>query len=77
MYKLVADYGRWAVKDRSIDRYIYIFSNVVWVGSASEARKYTLIREDSYEEIPLEKPIEEYLVECNITKEYIGTKKNQ
>ena len=77
MYKLVSDRGRWAVKDHQTDKFIYIFSNVVWVGSAKEARKYTLIEDDSYEEIKLENPIDDYLVECSIFKDKVGTTSNQ
>lgn len=53
--KLVSDKGRWATQDLSM-----IFCNVVWL-EKSEMYKYKLIKEDSIEEIPLEKPMEEYL----------------
>lgn len=63
MYKLVSDKGRWGVKDRKTDKFIYVFSNVVYISTPSDAKKYTLVDEDSYKEIPLEKPIEEYVEE--------------
>ena len=73
MYKLVSDRGRWAVKDHQTGKFMYIFSNVVWVSDAKEALKYTLIEENSYDKIELDKPIEEYLVECSIFKDKVGT----
>ena len=55
MYKLIAPCGRWKYLNE------LIFSNVVWVSSLEDARNYTLI-DDNGKDIPLEKPIGEYLV---------------
>ena len=41
MYKLVSDVGRWSFLNGEM-----IFSNVVWIDSIDEAKKYTLIDEN-------------------------------
>lgn len=55
LYKLIAENGRWKYLNEMI------FSNVVWVSSIEDAKKYTLI-DDEGKDIPLTKPISEYLV---------------
>ena len=44
MYKLVAEDGRWAVRDNSM-----IFSNVVYLSDEKDAMKYHLIDENREE----------------------------
>lgn len=44
MYKLVAEDGRWAIRDNSM-----IFCNVVYVSDIADARKYHLIDENREE----------------------------
>ena len=55
LYKLIAENGRWKYLNEMI------FSNVVWVSSIEDAKKYTLI-DDEGKDMPLTKPISEYLV---------------
>ncbi len=57
--KLVIDNGHWATKDNSM-----IFGNVVWLCDKNDMYLYHLI-DDSHNEIKLDKPIEEYIVEEN------------
>ena len=57
MLKLVSNAGHWALKDNSM-----IFGNVVWLTEEKEWQLYHLI-DDSHEEIKLDKPITDYIVE--------------
>lgn len=54
--KLVAEEGRWALRDNSM-----IFCNVIWLLEKKDAYSYHLI-DDNYKEIELEKPITDYIV---------------
>ena len=44
MWKLVAEEGRWALRDNSM-----IFSNVIWIGKRTEYMKWHLIDENRNE----------------------------
>lgn len=54
--KLVAEEGRWALRDNSM-----IFCNVIWILEKNDAYSYHLI-DDNCKEIELEKPITDYIV---------------
>ena len=57
--KLVKDKGRWATKNNEM-----IFSNVVWLTEKKDAYLYHLI-DDNNNNIILEKPIIDYIIEEN------------
>lgn len=57
--KLVTDKGRWATKNNEM-----IFSNVVWLTEKKDAYLYHLI-DDNNNNIILEKPIIDYIIEEN------------
>lgn len=54
--KLVIDKGHWATKDNDM-----IFGNIIWLCDISDINLYHLI-DDEYNEIKLDKPIEEYII---------------
>lgn len=57
--KLVTDKGRWVTKNNEM-----IFSNVVWLTEKKDAYLYHLI-DDNNNNIILEKPIIDYIIEEN------------
>ena len=57
--KLVIDKGHWATKNNEM-----IFSNVVWLTEKKDAYLYHLI-DDNNNNIILEKPIIDYIIEEN------------
>lgn len=57
--RLVTENGRWATKDNKM-----IFCEVVWLCRREDARLYHLVDEKG-ENIELENPIEDYIVEGN------------
>lgn len=57
--KLVTDKGHWATKNNEM-----IFSNVVWLTEKKDAYLYHLI-DDNNNDIILEKPIIDYIIEEN------------
>ena len=56
MWKLVAEYGRWASLDNSM-----IFSNVIWLSEKKDFRKWHLI-DENWNEIPID--VESCLEPC-------------
>ena len=57
--KLVTDKGHWATKNNEM-----IFGNVVWLCEKKDAYLYHLI-DDNKNEIILDKPIIDYIIEEN------------